>query len=64
MQVSRKQLAMLLKGQRVHIPDLSPIFQDWPQAINCDVDSIRPDTDKLLGSSVLSLMQMDQSLPG
>jgi hypothetical protein len=48
MQVSRKQLAMLLKGQRVHIPDLSPIFQDWPQAINCDVDSVRPDTDKLL----------------
>ncbi|KAM3072435.1 hypothetical protein ACMFMG_009236 [Clarireedia jacksonii] len=50
MQVSRKQLVMLLKGQRVHIPDLTSIFHNWPQAINREVDSIRPDIEKRLES--------------
>lgn len=45
---SRKQLALSLKGQKIHIPDLSPIFQSWPHRVNANVDSIRQDIEERL----------------
>ncbi|QSZ31558.1 hypothetical protein DSL72_001125 [Monilinia vaccinii-corymbosi] len=47
---SRKQLVLSLKGQQVHIPDLSPIFQDWPQGVNAEVHGIRQDIEQRLES--------------
>lgn len=44
-QTSRQRLVLLLKGQKVHIPDLHPIFQNWPHGINTGIHNIRQDVE-------------------
>ena len=42
------ELAKLLSGQQVRIPDLHSILQGWPEAINIDLPALRIDVDKTM----------------
>lgn len=44
----RHELARLLRGQQLRIPDLHRIFQGWPEAINVDIAALRIDVDQTL----------------
>ena len=44
----RSQLLASLKGQRIHIPNLRPIFSGWPARVNPNREALVPFVDETL----------------
>ena len=47
-QVERQKLLESLRDHQIDIPDLRPLFQAWPQAVNPQIDTLRRDVEQLL----------------